>query len=228
MCGRAYSTYTDEELHLRYLSNRRAELPPIQPTFNFAPTQESLILRLLNGERHFSMMRWGLVPPWEKEFKTKLSTINARAETLFKSNLYKGPALKQRCIVPLSGFFEWKRVGDHKRPFCIRMKNEPVMSIAGVWDVWRQQGQEKYSFSIVTTSANALMEKIHDRMPVILAREDEETWLDPELQDVPKLESLLKPCPPEWLEAYEVSTAVNSPRNNSKELLNPLTGEIHD
>ncbi|MBI3541771.1 MAG: SOS response-associated peptidase [Deltaproteobacteria bacterium] len=227
MCGRAYETYTDEELHARYLNEKAKRGNPLagqhgarKPNFNLAPTQDSPIVRVVDGERQLDLFRWQYVPPWEPEFKTKLSTINAKSETVFESRLYKSAIIKHRCIVPLSGFFEWKRDGDSKRPFAIHLKDEPIMSVAGIWSTWRGDGKsELHSFAILTTAANPFMEKIHDRMPVILAPKDEEAWLDPELQDVAKIKKLLKPCPEKWLVAHEVSTLVNSPRNNRAEVL---------
>jgi putative SOS response-associated peptidase YedK len=169
-------------------------------------------------------MYWQLIPFWEPQFKTKLSTINARSETIFDSELFGGIVVRQRCIVPISGFYEWKRDGKNKRPFKIHLANEPIMSVAGVWEIWQPgKPDERSSFSIVTTSANSLMAEIHDRMPVILARKDEDKWLDPEVHEPELLRPLLKPCPNSWLVKAEVSPLVNSSKNNSAELLVPAT-----
>jgi putative SOS response-associated peptidase YedK len=223
MCGRAYETYTDEELHIRYI-NQKSKRNPLgfKPNYNLAPTQLSPIVWVEDGDRKIDLFQWGLIPTWEKEFKTKLSTINAKAETLFESRLYKGPALKRRCIVPLSGFVEWKREGDKKRPFCIHLKNDPIMSVAGIWETWKGEEDVRHSFSIVTTSANAFMRSIHERMPVILSRENESEWLNLPESNPAKIQNLLMPCPDDWLTAFEVSTAINSPRNNRPEVLQPI------
>ena len=133
MCGRAYETYTDEELSFRYLQ-RRAPVPfEILPKYNLCPTQISPVLRLFEGERQFQPMHWQLIPDWEPVFKTSLSTINAKSETIFKSSLYRDLVLRQRCVVPLSGFFEWKRDGKQRHPFKIYLSDEPIMSVAGIW-----------------------------------------------------------------------------------------------
>jgi putative SOS response-associated peptidase YedK len=167
-------------------------------------------------------MRWQLVPATEPAFTTKLSTINARSETVFSSPLYRNLIVRQRCIVPLSGFYEWKRYGDTKRPFKIHLRDEPIMSVAGIWDTWRPGAQdERRSFSILTTTANEAMRGIHDRMPVILSRADEAAWIDPEIHEQEELRRLLKPCPSSWLTAVEVSALVNSSKNNSAALLEP-------
>jgi putative SOS response-associated peptidase YedK len=221
MCGRAYETYSDEELYFRYLETRPGKLLGLTPVYNLCPTQTSPVLRVVAGHAQFDIMRWQLVPRTEPAFTTKLSTINARGESVFSSPLYRDLVVRQRCIVPLSGFYEWKR-GDRSRPFRIQLKDEMIMSVAGVWDTWRPGTPEaRQSFSILTTSANDLMSEIHDRMPVILSRSDEQAWLDPEHNNRRTLQALLKPCASSWLDVREVSTLVNSVKNNSPELLDP-------
>jgi putative SOS response-associated peptidase YedK len=224
MCGRAYETYSDEELYFRYLSKRTLTPLVLSPIYNLCPTQNSPVLRQVAGERQFDQMRWQLVPTTEPAFTTKLSTINARSETVFSSPLYRNIVVRQRCIVPLSGFFEWKNDGQGKRPFRIHLRDEPIMSVAGIWDTWRPGTlDERWSFSIVTTSANTFMREIHDRMPVILGRSDEDAWLDPEVHEQELLLKLLKPCPSSWLTAIEVSPLVNAAKNNTREVLEPAT-----
>lgn len=223
MCGRAYSTYTEEEIKYRYANKKKIKVPDLSPNFNFCPTQTALVLTGEPEQLEFNLFHWGYIPPWEPEFKTKLSTINAKSETIFESRLYKSAVMKRRCIVPLSGFIEWKRTEDKKRPYAIHLKDEPIMSVAGIWTTWREgTKEEKHSFAILTTSANSMMEKIHDRMPVILDAKQEQIWMDPELQDEKKLTQLFKPCPSKWLTSYEISTLVNSPRNNHEDVLKPV------
>src|SRR4030095_3264859 len=131
-------------------------------------------------------------------------------------------AIRQRCIVPLSGFFEWKAEGERKQPFKIHLRNEQSMSVAGIWEAWHPgTSDERHSFTILTTAANECMREINHRMPVILGRSDEDTWLDSEFHDKESLKKLFKPCPSEWLNAVEVSTLVNSAKNNSPEVLQP-------
>jgi len=140
-----------------------------------------------------------------------------------ESRLYKTHAIKRRCIVPISGFFEWKREGTSKRPFKIFLKDSPIMAVAGVWSTWHEGSpDEGKSFSIMTTAANPFMEKIHDRMPVILRSEQFDDWMSSEIHEPEHIGQFLKPCPPEWLDCVEVSTLVNSVRNNKPEVLEPL------
>ena len=224
MCGRAYETYSDEELYFRYLSKRPLAPLKLLPIYNLCPTQTSPVLRLVGRERQFDSMRWQLVPATEPTFSTKLSTINARSETVFKSHLYRDLIIRQRCIVPLSGFYEWKQDAGRRRPFKIHLRDEPIMSVAGIWDTWRPGSpDEQQSFSIMTTAANTLMREVHGRMPVILGRSDEEAWLDPEIHEQEVLEKFFKPCPSSWLTAVEVSPLVNSPKNNTPAVLEPVS-----
>ena len=223
MCGRVYETYTDQELYLRYIEEQALPDSPLAtPVYNLCPTMTSPVLRLIDGGRHFDLMSWQLIPQHELAFKTKLSTINARSEGIFNSSLYGDLVIRQRCIIPISGFFEWKREGSQKRPFKIYLCDEPIMSVAGIWDTWRRgRTEERSSFSILTTSANSFMSTIHDRMPVILGRSDEQDWLDPEIHEPDSLKRFLKPCPGSWLTAMEVSSLVNSAKNNTPEVLEP-------
>jgi len=221
MCGRVYQTYTDEELYFQYLNKR--PLIPLQftPVYNLCPTQNSPVLRLVDGERQFDEMRWQLVPNWEPVFNTKLSTINAKSETVFNSPLFGELMSRQRCIVPISGFYEWKTEGQRKRPFKIHLGDNAIMSLAGIWEAWRPGTPlERRSFSILTTAANRFMREIHDRMPVILDQKVIEDWLNPEIHES-ELKELMKPCPDEWLAKAEVSRLVNSPKNNSLDVLEP-------
>jgi putative SOS response-associated peptidase YedK len=230
MCGRAYETYTDEELELRYFNEKRKRNPlgSLKPNFNLAPTQLSPVVLFRDGELQLDLFRWGLVPFWAKDIKSaeNYSLINAKSEEIAEKRSYKAAFEKRRCIVPLSGFFEWKKSeAGSKHPYAIRLKSESIMSVAGIWEHWesKETKVEVNSFSIITCSANSFMESIHNRMPVILAKEDEKVWLDPENHDLDALKNFLKPCPSEWLAGYEVSKLVNSPKNNTTEVLNPIS-----
>src|SRR5262252_7404479 len=206
MCGRVYQTYTDEELYFQYLNKRPLTLLQFTLVYNLCPTQNSPVLRLVDGERRFEHMRWQLVPNWEPVFSTKLSTINGKSETVFDSPLFGELVSRQRCIVPISGFYEWKAEGQRKRPFKIHLENNAIMSVAGIWDTWRPGTPlERRSFSILTTSANRFMREIHDRMPVILDSASLSDWLNPEIGEEQDLKELMKPCPDDWLSVVAVS-----------------------
>lgn len=231
MCGRDYSTYTDEEIEMRYLNRKwpwltLSEIPDFRPNYNMSPTQEGLVLNVENRWLGLRKMRWGLIPAWAKSPKdaAKYSLINARGEEIAEKRSYKNAFQKRRCIVPVSGFFEWKRSKDGKRPFAIHHAKKEILSIAGVWERWVSPDKDKTidSFALITTAANKFMGKIHDRMPVILNEKDEERWLDPELNDPVILSGFLKPCSEKLLNCFEVSTFVNSPKNNSPAVLKVL------
>ena len=230
MCGRAYQTYSDEELAFQYLSRRPLRLEEFRPTYNLAPTQRSPVVLVRDEERMINQFRWGLVPFWAKsvEAATRYSLINARGEEITEKLSYAQAFQRRRCVVPLSGFYEWKREGRRKRPFAIHLREGPIMSVAAVWERWQPAGATAplQSFSIVTTRANPLMAWIHDRMPVILAESDVELWLDPDVREQERLLPLVRPCPPEWLTAFEVSTAVNSPTHDSPDVLRPIAADL--
>ena len=223
MCGRAYSTVTEVELRDRYERKKPVKIPTFKPNYNISPTQNVLVLRDKTGAPYFDLLRWGLIPFWAHDIKIGYKMINARAETISEKPSFREAFKKRRCIIPLSGFIEWKREAGSKRPFAIHLKDEPIMSVAGIWESWQpEDAKEKLeTFSIITTAANTFMEKIHDRMPVILGRDQEEFWLDKDSAP-DDLQQLLKPCPSKWLEAYEIATLINSPRNNTPEVLKPV------
>jgi putative SOS response-associated peptidase YedK len=238
MCGRAYETYSDEELAFRYHNEKIKKKPfavpsGLRPNYNFAPTQNSPIVRLNDGEITIDLLKWGLVPFWAKDVKIGYKLINARSETISEKPSFREAFKKRRCIIPFSGFIEWKREGKIKRPFVIHLKDEPIMSVAGIWESWspkdkdgnKVKGKELQTFSVVTVGPNSFMEQIHDRMPAILSRKDEEQWLDQD-SEPESLQRILKSCPSKWMQAYEVSTLINKAENNSEEVLKPLTGEI--
>lgn len=226
MCGRAYETFTEDELEMRYLNTQKVKIPKFIPNYNICPTHLAPIVFETSIGRQINLFRWGLVPLWAKDVKSadKYSMINAKAEEIAQKKSYAKPFQRQRCIVPLSGFYEWLRPEQGaKKPYAIYLKDKSIMSVAGVWEHWQGQNDEEVlSFSVITTEANSFMANIHNRMPVILEKKDEQLWLDPSFHDVEKLQKLLKPCDSELLAAHEVSTQVNSPRNNGAELLNPV------
>ena len=225
MCGRAYETYTEEELSFQYLNRRPLRLDGFRRNYNLAPTQRSPVVLVRDGQRTIELFRWGLIPSWAERIEAaeQYSLINARGEDITEKRSYAQAYRRRRCIVPLSGFYEWQRGGSRKRPFAVRRTDQGILSVAGIWEHWHRAGQAPIqSFSIVTTRANTVVADIHPRMPVILDARDFGLWLDPEVQEPERLHPLVRPCPPQWLTAYEVSVAVNSPRNSRPDLLEPL------
>jgi putative SOS response-associated peptidase YedK len=181
------------------------------PRYNIAPSQD--ILSIVNGEHlRFEYFRWGLIPFWAKDEKTGYRMINARSESLGTKKTFKGLLKKNRCLIAADGFYEWQKVGKRKIPQYIFLKSKSPFAFAGLWSAWKDpQGNSVKSCTIITTDANKLLKPIHDRMPVILNREDRSRWLDPEFSDDGGLTALLIPYDPNEMEYYAVSTWVNSP-----------------
>lgn len=238
MCGRAYQTFSEEELWLRYL-NRKIHHNPLalQPNYNLAPTQNSAIVINENGLRSIRLMRWGLVPKWAKDVKSaeKYSLINARSEDVETKRSYKEAFWQRRCLVPVSGFYEWQKIPqmnsqkntqkNTKQPFAIALADSPIMTLAGIWERWRDPNgsDELDSFAILTAPAMGPMSEIHDRTPVILGPQAEATWLDLNSKDLSQLKGLLSADINQHLQMVAVSKLVNSPRNNRPELLEPIS-----
>ncbi len=147
--------------------------------------------------------------------------INARGETVDEKPAFKRLLARRRCLIVADGFYEWKHVDDKKMPYRITV-NDGIFTFAGLWDRWQRDDEEIVSCTIITTEPNALMSDIHDRMPVIVGEEDRDTWLDPTIADKHILKSLIKPYTDEEMHAYEVSTLVNSPRNDGAECIQSL------
>jgi putative SOS response-associated peptidase YedK len=189
--------------------------------FNLAPTQEAVVVVEHAGQRALTAFRWGLIPSWAKDPKIASRLFNARSETVATSGAFRDSFRKRRCIVPADGFYEWKRDGVGRQPYLIRRADGEPLALAGLWSAWRdpETDRTRRTFTILTTTPNALMATLHDRMPVLLEPRDWELWLDPELTDVGELHGLLGSAPDGPLEAYPVRPLVNSVRNNGPELI---------
>jgi len=218
MCGRYYLISPAELVATRF---HAGEPPPFRPRYNLAPQQDAPVV-VDGGAPKLVMMRWGLVPSWSKDAAAAYRMINARSETAAEKPSFRGPFRKRRALVPADGFYEWRREGSGKTPFALRLASGEPFAMAGLWDRWRApDGAELVTFTILTTSANALVASVHDRMPVILPREVEEAWLDPKAPPE-ALRALLVPFAGR-MEAVPLSTAVNNPRNDGPEILRPAT-----
>ena len=223
MCGRISQTKDLKKFagRLNILEN---EIPKLKSRYNVAPSQEVVVIIQEKEQRPtIAQFKWGLVPSWAKDMAIGNRMINARAETLTAKPSFRGPLRRQRCLVPADGFYEWKKQGRSKVPYYIRMKSGEPFAFAGLWSLWiAPNGSELRTFTIVTTEPNDLMKTIHHRMPVIFPEDAERVWLDPKRDDSKELESLLVPYPSDKLEAYPVSTLVNSPANDLPECMAPV------
>lgn len=229
MCGRFVSASPPDEL-ARYFD---AEAPEdvLDRSYNVAPTNDVYAVTVDGGLRRIQAYHWGLVPKWAKDPKMGSRMINARAESLAEKNAYKSAFRRKRCIVPADGFYEWQALPDGKRkqPHYIHRPDGEPLAFAGLWEVWHGPDKQSRngdpplrSCTIITTSANETMAKLHDRMPVILPATVWDSWLDPDHDDLETLGKLLVPAPSALITTYPVSTQVNSVRNKGPELLEPV------
>lgn len=221
MCGRFTLFAEFDDILNRFDIEAAIEQELYIPSYNIAPSHS--VLSVINDgiRNRLGYLRWGFVPSWAKDEKSGYKMINARAETLAEKTSFRQAFKSRRCLVIADSFYEWKKGADKsKTPMRIKLKSDELFAMAGIWERWKSpEGKTLYSCSIITTTPNELMKDIHDRMPVILKKENEKAWLDPSLDDVSKVSHLLKPLAANGMEAYEVSALVNSPRNNSPNLI---------
>ena len=224
MCGR-FALYADYEVILERFDIGQDAFGELdyKPSFNIAPSQEVAAVVSDRKQNRLGKLKWGLIPPWAKEAKVGYKMINARAETASEKPSFRNAFKKKRCLIVADSFYEWKKEENTKTPMLIHLKSGEPFAFAGLWESWTSpEGETVHSCSILTTKPNELMASIHDRMPVILSKEAEKIWLDPKVQDIDLLESLLVPFDEGELEAYQVSSEVNSPKNNHPELIRKI------
>jgi putative SOS response-associated peptidase YedK len=223
--GGRFVQYSDPESYASHFD--AATRYDATPHYNLAPTQTVLAVRKAEEDaRELVPLRWGLVPSWSKGPDNRHSMINARAETVDSKPAYRNAFKHRRCLIPAEGFYEWKAVGKAKTPFLIRRKDGEPFGMAGLWESWRsKEGETIESCTIIVTDANTLVREGHDRMPVILSREGYAAWLDTEYKDADGLRALLRPADPEPWTLVEVSRKVNSPKNDSPELIKPVVAQ---
>jgi putative SOS response-associated peptidase YedK len=195
------------------------------PQYNIAPTQQVPVIRQNPKElrRELSLMRWGLIPSWSKDTSGAAMMINARSETAARKPAFRDPLASRRCLVPADAFYEWKRSGKAKQPYCFEVNDGELFAFAGLWDRWKDpSGQWVKSCSILTTTPNAVTSTVHDRMPVILDRADYDLWLDPGVTNVEAVSEMLKPYDPRMMRCYPVSTRVNHVANDDEGCSTPV------
>jgi putative SOS response-associated peptidase YedK len=242
MCGRFVSVSSTQLLVDRFGVQETAVVER-EPDYNVTPRATVPVVRVRRprsaapdepGTWALSMLRWGLVPSWAEGPRVGDKLINARAETIAAKPAFQAAFRRRRCIVPADAFYEWKRARagtstrrPPRQPFLIHRRDGEPMAFAGLWEIWRDPAVADVdapdawlrTCAIVTTAANAVLAPFHDRMPVVLGEDDWHSWLDPTVTDTTLLTSLLRPAPDDWLEAYSVSTRVNTPANNDAGLL---------
>jgi putative SOS response-associated peptidase YedK len=229
MCGR-YGRRADKQRIAEWMQTHNTGVfdeSYLAPSYNVAPQSLQPVVRLSSetGERELTIMRWGLIPFFAKDAKIAYSTINARAETVVTSPVFREPMKRRRCLVPADLFWEWKKIdAKTKQPYAIALQDDSLFAFAGLWDTWKDKATSQAidTYTVITTDPNELISRmsIHDRMPVIVHRRDYEKWLAPaEPSQLPI--DLLRPFPAEEMKAWKVGPAVGNVRNNSPELLVP-------
>src|SRR5690625_155584 len=224
MCGRFTQAMSWRELVELYRIHEQPA-PTLTPRFNVAPTQSVLAIRADKGRRQAFLPRWGLVPAWAKDIAIGSRMINARAESLAEKPAFRTAFRQRRCLIPASGLYEWSGPRSARQPHYIRAPERSLLTSGGLWQRWRDpavpDAPPLESCTIITTTASSDVIALHDRMPLLLAPEDWEVWLDP---DAPAglLETLLRPAPPGSLSYHPVDRKVGSPRVEGPELIEPL------
>jgi putative SOS response-associated peptidase YedK len=197
----------------------------LSPRYNIAPIQLVPVIRQHPQQhvRQISLMKWGLIPHWSKDPSIATSTINAKSETAATKSAFRDPLKLRRCLIPADGFYEWKRLGTAKQPYCFEVNKGELFAFAGIWDGWRNAtGQWIKSCSILTTTTNSLTASVHDRMPVIFDPDSCDLWLDPTLTNVKAISELLTPYDARLMRCYPVSTRINHVETDDEECCRPV------
>ena|ERR1700730_1018211 len=220
MCGRFVRKRSSSLLAREFGADHISD--ELQPSFNIAPTQNVAVV-LNDGTRRLVSMRWGLIPARATDLSIGSRLINARAETLTEKAAFKNAFKARRCLVIADGFYEWRKAGGVKTPMLIRLKPERSFGFAGLYETWSPPfGEPLTTCTIITTEPNELVRPIHDRMPVILPKESENFWLDVRIADHHRLLDVLRPYPADEMDAYAVSSLVNSVKNDSLACMQPI------
>ena len=221
MCGRYALNRSPAELREHFEAANQSDS---KPRFNIAPTQTVPVVRLdEKGNRVFTLAQWGLIPSWVKDPEEVQHPINAKSETAAIKPMFRHAYRKSRVLVPADAFYEWAAKNGVKQPYLIRLRDGAPMGMGGLLEHWHGPEGDVTTFTILTTNANSLMAKIHDRMPVIIKPEDYAPWLDTNFTEVIKIQGMTLPYPERLMEAYPVSRKVNSPKYDSPDLIE----EVH-
>lgn len=230
MCGR-YALTMDTDTLMDILRERYGIEGSLvfdyHPRYNIAPGQQVVAIINDGTRNRVGLLQWGLIPGWAQDPSIGNKMFNARAETLSEKPAFKHSFLNRRCLILADSFYEWKKDGDNKIPLRVKMKDNSILALAGLWSTWKPaEGSPISSCTVITTTPNPLMAQLHHRMPVILSTDAEKLWLNPEIRDPDLLGSLLTPFPPESMEAYEVSSVVNSWKNDTPDCIKKV-GSLH-
>jgi putative SOS response-associated peptidase YedK len=218
MCGR-FALWTPPGTITKYFKVSVAR--DILPRYNIAPGQNILVIRQTNATQRLPVLiRWGLIPSWAKEESVGFKMINARAESIMEKPAFKAAFKSRRCLIPASGFYEWKKEGSSKQPYLIRLQDADLFALAGIWESWKKPGSDSVieSCAILTSSANRVVGRIHDRMPVIIRPDDFALWLDT-IDSNHRVNALMHPFDDRNMACHPVSKAVNHVQNDDSSLI---------
>jgi putative SOS response-associated peptidase YedK len=224
MCGR-FALVEHAQYLTGFFGCFESQAAGFSPSFNVAPTQSSLIIRQVDGVREAAVARWGLVPSWADDSDIGNRMINARGETVQEKPAFRSAFASRRCVVPVTAFYEWESTSQGKQPYAFMSSGDGILALAGLWERWEKGLEVLETFAILTTSANALLGRIHDRMPVILNASGISSWLDVECGTA-ELAALMVPSADDELRTHAVSRKVNSPLNTSADLLDPVVDRL--
>lgn len=213
MCGRFVADIPEDKL--RKLFNL-VEIPPLEARFNVAPAQLAAVVRNKGENNRIDLLKWGLVPGWSKDLSFGSHLINASVENVAEKPAFRHSIKYRRCIIPVSGFYEWSHSDKNKQPYYFQMTDHSPMCLAGLWESWKApDGSELETFAILTTAANKLVAPIHDRMPMILPPDAFTLWLSHNMHDPDQLQPLFQPSSDAGMIAHKVPDLVNNPRFDS-------------
>lgn len=221
MCGRFY--LEAEMLALESEFDILDQGLDLSPRYNIAPSTNILTITQLDQKNQVEFMRWGLVPFWSKGIDPRYSMFNARAETLTSKPAFKKPFKRSRCLIPASGYYEWRTEAGVKQPYAIAREDGKLLALAGVWDSWHDDKTQINSCTIITKEACPQLADLHERMPVVISHDAYNDWLDPAIEDTDYLHNLLRYSDTMDFAYWPVSPAVNSPRHDTAELIKPLS-----
>jgi putative SOS response-associated peptidase YedK len=220
MCGRFVLAVDPQQVQMQF---SLTSAPTVTANYNVSPTQPVAVVTN-ETPRTLDYQRWGLIPSWAKDMSLGAKMINARSETVDEKPAFRAAFKRRRCLIPASGFYEWRTNDDGKKtPMYIHLKDQDLFAFAGLWEIWNSPDGELRTCTILTTDANPFMQAIHNRMPVIMRPEDYDAWLQPGEMAAGAMKGLLRQYESEQMDAYEVSKAVNRAGYSALENIVPVT-----
>ncbi len=221
MCGRFTNSAKKEEIEKEFGVGLGH---PVEARYNIAPLDMVGAIRVINDQKVYAELKWGLIPAWSKDDTFARKLKNARAETLADKPSFRDAYKKRRCIIPATGFYEWKKTPNGKEPYYIYLKDKDLFGFGGLWEQWvdRETGELVETCTIITTEANSVIESIHERMPVIIEPDEYDDWLNINETDHENLKFFTMPFETAEMDYHRVDKKVRNPKIDSEDLIKPL------